>query len=573
MRPFFVALSRASAVARRVLPRVCRPSTWLIAALVFSAGLSLSAAAPGASSVPLDSEVPANITVTPVVDRWDGRGFLPLRVRIENRGARDLAWTMSFSTGIGFGGDSLSCDARLGAKGGETTETVMFVPGVGALGGGQRTTLNIRAEGPGAARAWAFLLHGNNEVVLSTATIPRLEGALFSATHGAPGDRTEITAVDPSSWPADWRVWAPFQRVVLTDSELAALDGARQAALRDWVAMGGVLDVYPETNRGREEIESHGLGVTRRRARSLTDEANDAKVAVTLPVSRIHEIYQLYRDRAPMVPAERRQSLEPKRGTLSVALFLVGFGVLVGPVNLFVFAPASRRHRLFFTVPAISLAASVLLSVYIVVQDGFGGEGAITGTVFLLPETNQAVVTQNQISRTGVMAGTGFELADDVILEQGGARSGAWPQFDRGERAEFFHRSQGRASGDWFASRRVQDQTLKRLAPTRARVELVSGGQAGEAPVVQSSVGAVLREFCYVDESGTVWGTNELAPGRKVTLERRVNPVGLGKSHAGYFSALGGAAEGLTPIPTLSSVRWDAPQFLFVGPLVGARKP
>jgi hypothetical protein len=83
----------------------------------------------------------------------------------------------------------------------------------------------------------------------------------------------------------------------------------------------------------------------------------------------------------------------------------------------------------------------------------------------------------------------------------------------------------------------------------------------------------VLKDFYYVDDKGSVWGVEELAPGRKVTLARRQNLSGAGRSHAGFFSARGGAAEGLTPISTLGSIRWDEPEFLFVGPLVGARKP
>ncbi len=537
--------------------------------LIASPGVSFGAGTPGNSVIPLDSELPASITITPVTERWDGRGFMPLIVRAENRGERALAWNLSFTSGIGFGGDSLTHQVALRVEGGDRIEAVVYVPGTGALGSGQRATVNIRAEGPGADRARSYMLHGNNDSVVNTAVIPSLEAALFTATNGAPGERTEITPVEPARWPADWRVWAPFQRVVFTEEAFSALDSARQGALNDWVSMGGVLDLYPAESRANDQSESRGLGVVRRRARSLADEATDSKLAPMLPSSRIVDLYSA---RRPEVSVERRASLAPKRGTLGVALFLLGFGVVVGPLNLFVFAPSGRRHRLFFTVPGISLAASALLAGFIVVQDGFGGEGAVIGTVCLLPDSNQAVVTQTQIARTGVLAGSGFELADDVVLEHTSSRSGDWPNRS-GERANHYQRSQGRVAGDWFASRRVQEHLLRRLAPTRARVELVGGGEGAAAPVVQSSVGAVLKDFLYVDDKGSAWGAEELAPGQKVTLVRRQVFPKSGRAHWGFFSARGGAAEGLTPISTLDSIRWDEPEFLFVGPVVGARKP
>ena len=41
-----------------------------------------------------------------------------------------------------------------------------------------------------------------------------------------------------------------------------------------------------------------------------------------------------------------------------ISLFLIAFAALIGPVNVLWLAPATKRHRLFFTTPAISLARS-----------------------------------------------------------------------------------------------------------------------------------------------------------------------------------------------------------------------
>ena len=51
------------------------------------------------------------------------------------------------------------------------------------------------------------------------------------------------------------------------------------------------------------------------------------------------------------------------------------------------------------------------------------------------------------------------------------------------------------------------------------------------------------------------------------------DPYSFSPVPTGYFTAVGGEAEGLTPIPTLDSIRWEPANFFYVGPLVGARHP
>ncbi len=524
----------------------------------------LAAGTPGSTEISLDPEVRATIRITPVAERWSGEGFMPVTVRIENHSDRAREWTLRFVTDRAYTGEAVRQEVAVGAEAGGTTETVVFVPG-GASGDQIGASLRVEAEGPGTSYGYGQFVHTTSDPILITATTPAQESALFAATNGAPGPKTEISAVDPARWPADWRTWSPFRRVVLTDAEFAALDGARRAALRDWVAMGGTLDLYPARGRGEAGVEPVGHGAIRRLAASVEEEA------ALHPAVELHAGPRFaMRDAwgAEITP-ERRKALQPGTGALGLSFFLLGFGILVGPINLFVFAPAHRRQRLFVTVPLISLAASALMAGYIVVKDGFGGEGSQRGLVLLLPEGNRAVVSQHQVARTGVLLGGGFGLPEDVAMAQLTAKQGPY----RGDApAGTYLRAGAEAGGDWFASRRVQEQALRRLVPTRARVELVAGGRDGAAPVVQSSIGTVLRDFRYVDGEGRLWTAPEVAPGVKVPLRRGPEASSAGMPQ-GFFAALGGAAEGLAPIPTLDSIRWDAPEFLYAGPLTGARTP
>jgi hypothetical protein len=188
--------------------------------------------------------------------------------------------------------------------------------------------------------------------------------------------------------------------------------------------------------------------------------------------------------------------------------------------------------------------------------------------VVLLPGENEAVVVQQQVVRTGMILRRSFKLPADTDLQ---LRLDGAP----GPQGTELVRQGDMASGGWFASRAIQYHDLCRVTPTRARVDLVEGGKEGRAPVLQSSVGASLRQVHYRDEDGNLWLADELPPGRRVTLQRRYDHSGAGPTMtalaargvalpAGHFCAEGGPGD-LAPIPTLASIRWTDKSVIYTG--------
>jgi hypothetical protein len=263
-----------------------------------------------------------------------------------------------------------------------------------------------------------------------------------------------------------------------------------------------------------------------------------------------------------------------------LALFLVVFAVVVGPLNLFVFAPAKKRYRLFLTTPLIAITASVLLVIVIFVQDGVGGAGVRRSLVVLLPGENQAAIFQEQAARTGFLGRRAFALPEDVQLTKLMLEA---PSYGGPETR--LARNGAQAGGDWFRNRSREAHLLQRIVPTRGRVEQL-GTESSGAPIVQSTLAATLREFVCVGEDGQFWKTAELAPGKRVVLERGgmwlgefVSPLVPGGSFrfreifqvvtsptAGQWTAKGGASE-LAPISTLGSIRWTSDEVYYAGTL------
>ncbi|MDO8542472.1 MAG: hypothetical protein Q7S40_18685, partial [Opitutaceae bacterium] len=396
------------------------------------------------------------------------------------------------------------------------------------------------------------------------------------------GALPNLSAFEPAQAPADWRIWSSFNSVVLRAEDFSALDPARRAALRSWVAMGGRLFLAPIAP-GSAAAERVGAGRIHTLAEpiagmSASDVVGNLQVKNPAPGMPERERIKLPAG-TPMGDMVKVGAAE----TFWVSVLLVLFAVVIGPVNLYWLAPPARRHRLFLTTPLISLAGATGVAVAILLQDGIGGQGIRRALVVLVPGENQAAVFQEQAARTGFLPKRRFALGDEVI-------AAALPTADLpamgGLHGGSFARERGQADGDWFVNRSRQAQMLRQLVPTRARIEVVDFSRHG-APIVESTVTTELRDFRLRDGNGIIWGAPLVVTGRRVTLElhSRFEAAakaskeygGNGTAHFGdlvadamtltdawQWSGRGGATA-VAPIATLPRIRWRDEDVLFAG--------
>ncbi len=496
----------------------------------------------------------AEITLEAISGTWDGDGFMPVLITIKNADTRPRTWEFDFESGAGYGQSPMRSTASVSVPGASTQTICHFAAGGAPKSRHSSPSLRVRVSGPGTIAGRNHHVMGSSYhssgSISAIGVSPRLERPL-DMRRAASGDSLNVSTVNLTEWPADWRTLTPFHDFVISDPEYASLDVARREALDAWVATGGRLYVY----EARERLDrKHGAGQLVAWTRSL--EETDDGLLLRLKHGGGH------RDPWSLPGgAEARSEIDADRFGFSgwLIVFLIGFCVLVGPVNLFMIAPAARRHRLFLTVPLLSVAASVVLAVIIVWRDGFGGAGVRQTEIVLFPASNQAVVFQGQVARTGVLLGRTFPVPEDVWL----AMAGNNPDDGRASGPEFA-RAGGVASGGWFTSRSKVEQQLKRVMPTRARIEVIERDDAAGRMVVQSSVPTVLRDFEFHASSGHVWLAEEVPPGQRVVLKR--DHLRLASAPVGTFRAKGGASE-LGPVPTLDSIRWTHDVVFYSGRL------
>ena len=205
-----------------------------------------------------------------------------------------------------------------------------------------------------------------------------------------------------------------------------------------------------------------------------------------------------------------------------VLVFLFIFGMLVGPVNLFVLAPAGRRHRLFYTTPLLSVGASALMIVFILFQDGTGGTGRRFTVINVEPGETTGYVTQEQVSRAGMLFSSGFDLAPSAIIEPLALPDTGWTKLKSGNESQATNLvMQGaKRSGNFFQSRTEQAHVIRSAVSTRARVEQKSGAAPDAPPSLISALGFTVDELFYIDDAGKTWKAKAaLATGQAATME------------------------------------------------------
>lgn len=563
-----------------------------------------------------------SLRVFRLFDQVPPSGYYPVRVSIHNDSQLERTWDFSFvSTDERFGdvGNQLTSSFTITCPAEKTLEQDLLVPLVTAFHELHASaTLNITATPPAPFPvmrnsvssyydpSWPSLLISNalwipNQGLLQAAVEDRLTGASggYSSSSGVEFG----AAFDPGQMPDDWRAYLGFDGCLLTEEDWKALDSGSRNALLKWNRLGGLLLIYspnPTTTLDTLGIDAtpsagpdravRGWGLAALhplpRDRSLDAEDTVDIVADTLlPLTRSHRLDVLRNDFQGTWPLQAELGSSAANITFFV-LILLAFGVLVGPVNLFVFAPAGQRHRLFITTPIISLAASALLVVLILFLDGMGARGLRVVLMEMGPD-NSAYLSQEQVVRTGVLLRTSFSTDQPGFLSPVQLGESRWTRVtdrnDGGKGRYILNLQENglRASGDWFKSRSEHGHLFETILPTRSGISLV---RESPTPVVTSSFDFALETLFYLAPDGQVWLGENILQGRNTSLtlatreqldawftnsrshftSRNRKRLSLALDRTGSFLASTTDAPG---VDTLKSTNWIDTRTVLTGPV------
>ncbi len=552
----------------------------------------------------LDPRNGTRLEVRSLFDPMPPSGYVPLRIVATNGTARDAVWRLDFSSSTtdyrrnNVHASTLSLPIPAGS-----TQTAVFLAPLAVDYGDSGYGSNSHSFTGALTGPYPYTFSGHNNrtagfpaiaisKTLADSSLPRLNDDLErrqkAASSYGRSDHIFGSRFTPADLPEDWLAFSGFDYVLLTDTEWQSLKSGTRNALLQWVRLGGKLHFYaislPAPGLPKED-ETHSLG----QIKSFT--WNGSLLPAYDTVGRYwnepERCEHLRNDHARGNEAwALLEALVARQfNSWQVLLFLVIFGVLVGPVNLYVLAPSGRRHRLFFTTPLLSLGASAVMVGLILIQDGMGGVGARVVFINVEPSETTAYVTQKQISRTGVLLGAGFELKQPALVEPLALPASEWVKLQNTSNSQPVNLNQEGAArgGNFFQSRAEQAQMIRAAVSTRARLEVQPGATPDAAPTIVSALGFTLEEMFYAGPDGTIWSLKSpLATGQKAELAK-VQPNQLldwWKKHyplikiwelhkltsvlPNHFFATAKAAPGFTQ-ETLSSIRWQEDQVLVYG--------
>jgi hypothetical protein len=509
-------------------------------------------------TVPMEADSGVDMTVSSCFDSVTPGGFTPVDVTINNHSGAARRWEITFSSpGYFYGGTNRTQSVfSLTVENNLTRTTTLLVP-IGALArvgveAGRPNPLQVTVTGHGARTAFVQLLGGRGSgktpssfIVISESLGTPIWSALSARLQSFSVD-LEGSTVKLDDLPEDWRGLTGVAALWLTADELSHLSAGQRQAVQTWVRTGGQL-VICGTKSPPADFRDTGFGRVK---------------IFELPTLQVGDLAnELRTTRAPFdigafPKSQRLEAVKPNVPLL--AGFMGIFAAVVGPFNIFVLA---RRHRerLFWTTPLISVGASGLLALIIILQDGIGGSGIRIAAVHLFPDSHSAVLIQKQISRTGLLLNSAFEIRDPVWMEAVEADPEK-PSPGRNLRMTGRIFDQG-----WFASRALQAQRIVTVLSTRAEITLTNQSETanGAAPVVVSSFDEPLQELLYTDDHHQSWRGSDLRTGQKQSLQQ--DKRGGPEPAPGFFSAT--AEHSAEHLATLDSIRWKDEALTYTGPV------
>lgn len=327
-----------------------------------------------------------------------------------------------------------------------------------------------------------------------------------------------------ADWSADWLGYTCFDGVVLGAEEYRSLPSPVALALRRYVAAGGQLtllgDAPPPVGATVAVLPRPAPGLSAWAVGFGTVSVAAAAKPQQLTTNQVEHLGARWLETAR--PWHERPSLSLAAGQMPLAgtarlpvggllLLLTLFTLLIGPANIILLARRKRRLWLFWTVPALSALACLLVIVCSLLAEGRHPILSLQALTLLDEEAHEAVSLGVAGFYHPLSSGKGLRTAADVEVtplrdENSNARSGRVLDWSDDQHL----------AGGWTASRIPAYFLLRRTETRRERLRFTTRPDGTRC--VLNGLGAPISQLWVADDQGRLLTVSNLAAGAQASL-------------------------------------------------------
>jgi hypothetical protein len=547
----------------------------------------------------LDPKTDTHVEVVALFSKGSPGGFLPVRVKVANNLEISKSIRLSFESTTNYSnGTRGSSEFSFTAPAGKTITRDIYVPlAPNTESYGSQGSLRAMLSGSmGSSENNSNTLSNSDPAVLLSDALFTPNGSALDAAmskSGSRGSQEFSSKFTPGMLPDSWLAYSGYDSIIMTDRDWTGTPSGAKNAILSWLRLGGQMIIF---NTSTADFKSLGipedLSFGSAKIKPIGSDLKLDPASTLALVSNVAEgnpnkprTASLGEDFHSSWPLQAHFGSQTFRYGLFIAVLIL-FAIIVGPVNLFVFAKSGQRHKLFITTPIISLVASLILIVLIIVQDGFGGSGMRRILMEVRPDgdENAAYLHQEQFCRTGVLTKSRFELNPASVFTPVPIAQSRWSRYSNsGNRQGNFSAQPNdgklNAFGDWFQSRSEHGHYLTTIVSTRGRIEKTEASNS-----LISTFDFPIKSLFYLDENEQWFRADDISTGKrfqltevndsliekelKTTMETYStrNQKTLERIHRrpGYYIALTDAAPGIATHP---GIRWKETQTVITGPV------
>jgi hypothetical protein len=520
-----------------------RMRCWL-AGIALQAFFSAPLASPAAPVITRLHTAPnsgVTIEIVTPYEKMPSAGLMPARIRISNQSGTSRTWLIKTESQESYHRRQMRHWSRaftVEHQAEAEFEVLLPMATMPTDRHHQSPSLLLRATGHGSIDGYGTTIGGGHHGAPALTNLYRgvSEKTVDAIRHFSgsvpPNTPTLDFRIAASGFSANHLAYHSMDQLWITTGEWRSLPRSKAQAIAQWVRLGGDLVIVVDAGSSRGELAaipahlqaqqdlSH-YGFGRIRFIPHPDETPWQQRLASTEEGMIPRHQQL----SNYDPASWKMRVDIGNIAYPVGMvlaFSVAFALLLGPVNLLIALCRNRPAQMLWTTPVFSLAASILIAIVILLQDGTGGRGLRMTLGFLDPYSRSLSTIQEQVSLTGVLLSGAFKPDPDTTITP--LRTGQ----TQDQRKRIYYETDGHYSGDWFGSRSIQAQLIERAQPTRQRIERTDPTTPDAPPVLHSSVSTPLYDVYYRDAQGQYWHTPVLHTGERKTLDT--------SSHADFYA-------------------------------------